>query len=73
MEERFDLAIFFLTIAGEVGARTWEYYDGDSWDVFSPGIEYDFSEDGGERFDRLLNWQTLLLSTTAPHTASIGS
>ena len=70
MEERFDLAIFFLSVAGEVGDRTWQYYDGDSWNVFSPGIEYDFSEDGGERFDRLLNWQPLLLSTTAPHTAN---
>ena len=70
MEERFDLAIFFLETAGEVGNRTWEYYDGDSWNVFSPGIEYAFDENGGERFDRLINWTPLLISTTTPHTAT---
>ncbi len=70
LEERFDLAIFFLDVAGEIGDRSWSYYDGDSWNIFSPGIEYAFDEDGGERFDRLLNWSPLLLSTSVPHAAT---
>lgn len=70
VENRFDLAIFFLTVAGDVGARTWQYYDGDSWETFSPGFEYDFASDGGERFDRLINWIPLLFTSTSPHIAT---
>ena len=70
VEDRFDMAIFFLTTLGAVGDRTWSYYDGNSWDTFSPGLEYAFDINGAERFDRLINWRKLLISSTSPHTAA---
>jgi len=67
LEDRFDMAIFFLTsTGGSVGARTWEYYDGDSWNTFAPGLDYDFASSNAERFDRLINWRKLLFSSTVP-------
>lgn len=70
LEDRFDMVIFFLSIAGSIGDRTWEYYDGDSWDIFSPGLEYAFTATGVEQFDRLNNWRQLLITSTNPHAAT---
>ncbi len=70
LEDRFDMAIFFLASNGSVGARTWEYYDGDSWNTFTPGLEYDFASSSAERFDRLINWRKLLFSNTVPQAAA---
>lgn len=70
LENRFDLAIFFLAANGSIGLRTWQYYDGNSWNTFVPGTEYDFSGDGAERFDRLINWNAFLFTATSPHAAT---
>ena len=70
LEERFDMAIFLLSTNGAIGTRTWQYYDGDTWNTFSPTIEYDFTSNGAEKFERLNNWRELLFTSTNPHTAT---
>ncbi len=70
LEDRFDMAVFFLSTLGAMGDITWEYYDGNSWEIFTPGLEYAFNINGGERFDRLNNWRKLLFNGASPHTAT---
>ena len=73
LEEKFDLAIFYLETGGELDRIEWEYYIGTEWLDFIGMHNYDFSETGVERFDRLHNWQPLLLvngdgtNPDAPH------
>ena len=70
LEDRFDMAIFLLSTNGAVGNRSWFYYDGDTWNAFSPTIEYDFTSNGAEKFERLNNWRELLFTSTVPHAAT---
>ena len=61
MEDRFDLAIFFLLSGTSLDYFEWDYFDGVNWIEFVPGIEYEFYETGGERFDRLQGWRKSLV------------
>ena len=77
-ESRFDMAAFMLESAGNVGARTWEYYSGSAWTRFTAGsavwgrlgMDYDFVADGAETFDRLINWAPYAFTNSAPHSAT---
>ena len=65
LENKFDMAVFILQ-SGSATDIEWEYYDGDSWDFFQPGLDYDFNESGAERFDRLNNWRQFLIEDYSP-------
>lgn len=65
---RFDLGAFFLGVVGALGALTWSYYrSGAVWTQTVPNLGYDFTVNGAESFDRLVNWTTLAFSAGTPH------
>ena len=73
-DDRFDMAVFDIDAAGDLGALTWEYYNGSTWAEFHPasdqfaidpdgddfGLTYKFDKDGVEVFppSRLADWTT---------------
>ena len=77
--EKFDMAIFDIETAGNLGALTWEYRtSSDTWAEFIPasgryqldpddeeGKQYDFTEDGVEEFPSniLSAWATLTVNS----------
>ena len=67
---RYELAVFLLAINGNYGDMTWEYSNGGSWTEFVVPEEYDFSTNGGERFQYLADWSSLSFSDTSPHSAT---
>ncbi len=77
-DERFDMAIFDVDTAGDLGALTWQYHNGVTWTTFIPGSgrfqldpdddfgsQYDFSEDGAELFphNTVANWATVAINS----------
>ena len=77
-DERFDMAIFDVDTAGDLGALTWQYHYGVTWTPFFPGSgrfqldpdddfgsQYDFSEDGAELFphNTVANWATVAINS----------
>jgi hypothetical protein len=70
LEDKFDMGIFFMASVGAISGVTTEYYDGDSWNVSQTTFEYNFSADGVERYDRMINWTPLLFTATSPHSAT---
>lgn len=67
-ESRFDLAAFIESVAGAVGARTYEYSSSaTAWTQFAPVYEYDFTQSGAEVFTNLVGWTVRAFSTTSPH------
>lgn len=80
-QSRFDLAAFFLSVAGSVTGLTYQYYDGTGWITFIPGViadfmisgasyVYDFTVDGAVPMDNLTNWTTLTFAAGTPHVAA---
>ena len=67
LENRFDMAIFFISRGGSISDIEWEYWDGDSWNEFIPGIEFEFSTTGAEGFYRLNDWRRALFTNNFPH------
>ena len=76
--EKFDMAIFDIETAGNLGALTWQYYNGSAWTTFMPasaryqidpdddeGKQYDFTEDGVEEFPSniLSDWSTTAINS----------
>lgn len=61
LEEKFDLAIFYMETGGTLDRVEWEYYIGDGWEQFIGTHNYEFSSTGVERFDRLYNWRQVLI------------
>ena len=81
-DERYDMVIFDLDVAGNLGALTWEYYNGSAWTEFIPGSgrvqldvnddfgkQYAFDEDGAEMFPHniLLNWATTAVNSVTKY------
>ena len=77
-DERFDLAVFDVAIAGTLGEMTWQYYNGTAWTTFIPGSGryqldpdddfggmYSFGEDGAELFphNTVANWATVAVNS----------
>lgn len=78
--EKFDMAIFDIETAGNLGTLTWEYTNNaGGWTEFIPasgrylndpddeeGKQYDFAEDGVEEFPTniLSAWSTLTVNST---------
>ena len=77
-DERFDMAVFDVDTAGDVGELTWEYYNGSAWTRFMPGSgrfqldpdddagsQFDFSEDGAEIFphNTVKDWATVAINS----------
>jgi len=80
-DERFDLAVFDLDVAGGLGELTWEYFNG-TWTEFIPGSgrfqldpdddfgsQYDFSEDGAEIFphNSVAGWVTVAVNSVTKY------
>ena len=71
--EKFDMAIFDLDSAGDLGDLTWEFSNGSNWTQFTPSIDreepdgtaYGFTEDGAEHFPPQLmsTWATLTINS----------
>jgi hypothetical protein len=81
-DERYDMAVFDLDVLGDLGALTWEYYNGSAWTEFIPGSgriqldvnddfgkQYAFDEDGAEMFPHniLLNWATTAVNSVTKY------
>ena len=80
--EKFDMAIFDIETAGNLGALTWQYYNGSAWTAFVPasgryqldpddeeGQQYDFTEDGVEEFPTniLSDWTTTAINSVTKY------
>jgi len=80
--ERFDMAVFDVDIVGNLGALTWQYYNGAAWTQFVPasanyeidpdddeGVAYDFSIDGAELFppNILDDWATETINSATKY------
>jgi hypothetical protein len=76
-DERFDLVVFDLDVAGSLGELTWEYHNGTTWTRFIPGSGrlqldpdddfggmYGFEEDGAELFPHnvVAGWATTAIN-----------
>tara|TARA_Y100000004_G_scaffold34740_1_gene37170 strand:- start:5506 stop:6621 length:1116 start_codon:yes stop_codon:yes gene_type:complete len=72
-DNKFDMAVFDVDTAGNLGDLTWQYYNGSAWTTFVPasgryeidpddnqGGQFDFSKDGAEIFpaNLLSDWST---------------
>ena len=77
-DERFDMAVFDVDVAGDLGELTWEYYNGSAWTRFIPGSGrvrldidddfggmYSFDEDGAELFPHnvVAGWATVAINS----------
>ena len=81
-DERFDLAVFDVDTAGDLGALTWQYYNGSAWTTFIPGSGrvqldpdddfggmYSFDEDGAEMFphNTVKNWGKVAVNSESKY------
>ena len=72
-DEKFDMALFDVDVAGDLCALTWEYSNGTNWTEFTPaydridvdGEPYGFDKDGAEIFlDNIMSsWATLTVNS----------
>ena len=87
-DSKFDMAIFDIDTAGNLGTLKYEYYNGSAWTEFIPlsyigeqdpdgdlDTAYDFSEDGAEIFplNRLDNWSTVAIDSKTKYWVRISS
>ena len=53
--EKFDMAVFDLATSGNLGALTWQFYNGSAWTTFTPSsgrLRFDVDETGaGSSYD----------------------
>jgi len=79
-DEKFDMAVFDVDIAGSLGELTWDYYNGSTWTQFIPssarmthdpdvsdiGQPYAFDVDGVEIFpmNLLSDWAKVVVNTS---------
>tara|TARA_R110002020_G_scaffold58834_4_gene161152 strand:- start:6197 stop:7315 length:1119 start_codon:yes stop_codon:yes gene_type:complete len=87
-DSKFDMAIFDIDTAGNLGTLKYEYYNGSAWTEFIPasaryeidpdddeGGPYDFSKDGAEIFpsNLLANWATVAINSATKYWVRISS
>ena len=81
--EKFDMAVFDVATSGNLGALTWEFYNGSAWTTFTPssgrlrydvdetgaGSGYDFNMDGVEMFPSnvLSTWATTAVNSVTKY------
>jgi len=70
-QSRTDMALFDLSGLGSLSGLVWQYWNGTAWTQFVPRIAYDFSIDGAERFENLVNWTAKAFSNTDPHSGTV--
>lgn len=72
-DEKFDMVLFDVDTAGDLGALTWEFSNGSNWTEFAPsydrisvdGEPYGFDKDGAEIFleNIVSDWATLTVNS----------
>ena len=81
--EKFDMAVFDLANTGNLGALTWQFYNGSAWTTFIPssgrltfdpddpatGTAYSFNRDGVEMFpsNQLSTWATTAINSVTKY------
>jgi len=81
-DSKFDMAIFDIHAAGDVGTLLWQYYNGSTWTAFVPasgryaldpddneGVAYAFDKDGTEIFplNLLDGWATNAVNSSTKY------
>ena len=87
-DSKFDMAMFDVDTAGNLGTLKYEYYDGSAWTEFIPasgryeldpdddfGGQYDFGKDGAEIFppNLLSSWSTTAINSSTLYWVRISS
>lgn len=66
-ETRFDMFTMDLLVNGALGTIVYEYWNGTAWTRFYPRHRYDFTINGGNQWERLTSWATLVFAAGTPH------